>query len=63
VLNRHICQTCGFVIPSTQGIGNDASKSAVKDHKSGFWQKFLGLDTGVKEPKEPGREEPVLGEV
>lgn len=61
--NKHMCTTCGFVIPSpeTTRAVTDTLGPQPKTQRSGFWRKFLGLEQPDDDHKEPGAEEPALG--
>lgn len=61
-LNKHVCTTCGFTIPSLHAPKAVSDELGPKVQKNTFWRTFLGLNEPVEEkPSEPAAEEPALG--
>lgn len=57
--NKHICSTCGYVIPSassTRGVTQESKDQPAKTSKTAFWSKFLGLGT----PEKPSESQEAL---
>jgi hypothetical protein len=61
-MNKHICTTCGFEVPSSRGPQNQEKAPEKKEARTGsFWQQFFGLPSPVEEHQnDQGQEEPAL---
>lgn len=49
-LQKHICTTCGYVVPSLTPAKAVTDELGSKAQKNGFWRQVLGLTSAVEEP-------------
>jgi len=57
--NKHICQTCGYKIPSASGAGGGTKNVERSGTLTNPFAKLLGF-TGSDKQKETGSEKPAL---